>query len=246
MLAGPLRFVRVEWTISGSAAEFPAPDCGLRTAAAHLTDVRPAMAIPFTCECGATFKAKDSFAGRQVTCRACGRKLTVPGAAAGEDESSEPANAAPRVTGVKKPKKKQKSDAPAKGKRNPYEGMTLEERIAARSADTEANRSRIAEILTGDIRPLLVGGTSILLGIGCVALGFIAPDKIGEEVGRQQTLEDAMSYTRKSRQGMGVLAAVYKTFGETGLMVFLVLFGLALIGGGAWFFWTRGGGAEED
>jgi hypothetical protein len=35
-------------------------------------------------------------------------------------------------------------------------------------------------------------------------------------------------------------------FCETGLMVFLVLFGLALIGGGAWFFWTRGGGVEED
>jgi hypothetical protein len=124
--------------------------------------------------------------------------------------------------------------------------MTLEERIAARSADTEANRSRIAEILTGDIRPLLVGGTSLLLGIGCVVLGFIAPDKIGEEVAREQTLEDAMSLTRKSRQGMGVLGGIYKTFGETGLMVFLVLFGLALIGGGAWFFWTRGGGVEED
>lgn len=217
-----------------------------RSAASVLPSVRTAMAISFTCECGASFKAKDSFAGREVTCRECGRRVTVPGAGDEGGESPESAKAPPRVAGVKKPKKKQKSGSGAPGKRNPYEGMTLEERIAARNAETEANRSRIAEILTGDIRPLLVGGTSVLLGIGCVVLGFIAPDKIGEEVAREQTLEDAMSFTRKSRQGMGVLGGIYKTFGETGLMVFLVLFGLALIGGGAWFFWTRGGGVEED
>jgi hypothetical protein len=103
------------------------------------------MAIPFTCDCGATFKAKDSFAGREVTCRDCGRKLTVPGSGGDGNASAEPAKAAPRVTGAKKPKKKPKSGSAGPGKRNPYEGMTLEERIAARSADTEANRSRIAE-----------------------------------------------------------------------------------------------------
>jgi hypothetical protein len=36
------------------------------------------MAISFVCQCGAEFRVKDEFAGRQTKCRNCGRALTIP------------------------------------------------------------------------------------------------------------------------------------------------------------------------
>ncbi len=63
------------------------------------------MSIPVTCECGATFSARDSFAGRAVTCRSCGATLTVPGEPAAPDLSVEPLKEAPRVVGKKRKKK---------------------------------------------------------------------------------------------------------------------------------------------
>jgi hypothetical protein len=194
------------------------------------------MSIPVTCECGATFNAKDSFAGRAVTCRSCGGTFTVPDEPAAPDLSVEPLKEAPRVVGKKRKKKS------ASGKRDSSE-QTLEQRIAARSA--AAPRAHwLVTVLTGDIRPLLVGGTCVLLGIGSVVLAFIGPEKIGEEAAREHGLDETM--TRNTRTGMGILGGIYKMFGETGMMVFLILFGLALMAGGAWFFWTHRHGMEED
>lgn len=38
------------------------------------------MSISFVCECGAEYRVKDEFAGRQTKCRDCGRVLTIPSA----------------------------------------------------------------------------------------------------------------------------------------------------------------------
>jgi hypothetical protein len=182
--------------------------------------------------------AKDSFAGRTVTCRSCGGTLTVPGEPANLHPDVAPVKEAPRVVGKKKKKKPSTG-----GKRDSTAGQTLEARIAARSA-AAPREHWLVTVLTGDIRPLLVGGTCVLLGIGSVILAFIGPEKIGEEAAREHGLDETM--TRNTRTGMGVLGGIYKLFGETGMMVFLILFGLGLMAGGVWFFWTHRYGMEED
>ena len=196
------------------------------------------MSIPVTCTCGATFNVTDTIAGRTLTCRTCGGTLTVPGDAADLDLDVAPVKEAPRVVGKKKKRK-----PPAGGKRDSSAAQTLEARIAARSA-AAPREHWLVTVLTGDIRPLLVGGTCVLLGIGSVVLAFIGPEKIGEEAAREHGLDETM--TRNTRTGMGILGGIYKMFGETGMMVFLLLFGLALAAGGVWFFWTHRYGMEED
>src|SRR5438132_8504721 len=42
------------------------------------------MAIVITCQCGASFRAKDELAGKQVRCPKCERAITVPGGPAGD------------------------------------------------------------------------------------------------------------------------------------------------------------------
>jgi hypothetical protein len=37
------------------------------------------MAIVITCQCGASFRAKDDLAGKQVKCPKCQAAITVPG-----------------------------------------------------------------------------------------------------------------------------------------------------------------------
>jgi hypothetical protein len=210
------------------------------------------MAISFHCACGAKYKAKDSLAGKAITCKECGGTLTVPAAAletdaagadAGEDDAPRIARTteAPRI-----PKgKKKKSAAASSGKRSSYEGMTLEERIAARQAESEAARGTFSGILTGDIRPILLGGCSILLGIGAIVFAFAMPADVAADFAKERDLAEVMSMTKAERQGTGVLGAIYDTFGRTGLTVFLTLFGLGLILGGAWCFWNRHNSAED-
>lgn len=192
------------------------------------------MTISCECECGTTFKVSDNFAGREVRCRDCGAMITVAGEMADEE------SVAGRSSGKKKAKKKSKSPVSA------TEGMTLEERIAARTVEDEANRSRLAEIFTGDIRPLLVGVCSVLLGIGSIVLAIMGPGQIGEEAARDRTLDEAMRMTRNERMGSSVLGGIYETFGATGVMIFLIFFGLGLIIGGSLVAYIRWGFSSDD
>jgi hypothetical protein len=151
-----------------------------------------------------------------------------------EDVAAEPIAAAPQP----KPRKKEGKAA------SPYEGMSLEQRIAARSEEAEASRSRLAEIFTGDIRPVLVGGGSILLGNFFIVFAFLMPGWLAAEFGRERTMDDVVSTTRNTRVGYSVLGGIYNTFGHTGLTIFMVVAGLAIIAGGVWFFRNYQG--EED
>jgi len=46
------------------------------------------MAIRFSCHCGATFEVPDQQAGLRGRCLACGQELSIPQAAAPEEETS--------------------------------------------------------------------------------------------------------------------------------------------------------------
>jgi hypothetical protein len=50
------------------------------------------MPITFACECGKSFTVGTEFAGRAVTCPACGAALTVPGELS-DESTDEPARA---------------------------------------------------------------------------------------------------------------------------------------------------------
>ncbi len=211
------------------------------------------MAMSFQCACGAKLNAKDSLAGRTVACKGCGRPVTVPAASVGavaparsspDTEDAPHLTPAPEAPRIAKGRKKKKSAA-SWSKRSPYEGMTLEERIAARQAESEATRGRFSGILTGDIRPILLGGCSILLGIGAIVFAFTMPAQVAADFAKERDLAEVMSMTKAERQGTSVLGAIYDTFGQTGLTVFLTLFGLGLILGGAWCFWNRHNAAED-
>jgi hypothetical protein len=203
--------------------------------------------VSVQCSCGAKYQAKDEKRGTTFKCQKCGAELTVPVSestpSAGDDDlyrlseevAAEPIAAAPQ------PKPRKKKDGKAA---SPYEGMTLEQRIAARNAESEASRSRLAEIFTGDIRPVLVGGGSILLGIFFIVFAFLMPGWLAAEFGRERTMQDVVGTTRNTRVGYSVLGGIYNTFGQTGLTIFMVLFGLAIIAGGVWFFRNYQG--EDD
>ena len=77
-------------------------------------------------------------------------------------------------------------------------------------------------------------------------LGIFGPAEIGQEVARERTLGETLQTPRGTRTGTGLLASIYNTFGETGLMVFLIVCGLALIAGCVWFTWSRWGMEADD
>ena len=59
------------------------------------------------CRCGKSYQFNDDFAGRKVTCKACGKSLVIPGGDA--DDEAEASSLPPKIKKSAKPKSKKKS-----------------------------------------------------------------------------------------------------------------------------------------
>lgn len=132
------------------------------------------MSLTAICTCGQSYQVKDELAGKKVKCRACGAAIKVEAALTTPDMDDDDLPMAPVVISpLKEKKKKRPVDSASPAATGVFlNGPSLEERAAARAAQTEAEEAR----WTGRaLRWTVTGAVLTLAGIG----GFIAVVVLG-------------------------------------------------------------------
>src|SRR5262245_29051268 len=110
------------------------------------------MPIFFSCGCGEKYRVQEELAGKKVRCRQCGELLIVPLAepkVADVDWSdvddtppSTPRRLPPKRSRSSKNVEAERKAEPPREKPSVFGGPTLEERMAARAAETEDEERR--------------------------------------------------------------------------------------------------------
>jgi hypothetical protein len=148
--------------------------------------------------------------------------VTVPDAAIELEPAESQDDELPTLPTLPKKRPKPKSIEPAGGAKHARKKTTVERETPSFSW---------AQLLTGDIRPILVGGGSILLGIAAIATPFVLPAFTPEALAHEQ---DRL-VSRNELLGSGVIGGMYRLFGQTGVIVLFIVIGLTFIAGGVWF-----------
>ena len=140
----------------------------------------------------------------------------------GEDFGEEATPPLPKL-----PKRKKKGPASKPGRpSNKKPGQQAKTKVKKAAAYP---RRSWGELLTGDIRPLLLGVTGVLLGIGFTLLPFFV------SLGPEDFETNPGTVVRRNEWlGREVFIAAHKMFGQAGVMGLCLLLGVFCIGAGIW------------